>query len=303
MDEIIRLGKKFEFDNAYWENPKEYNFINLYQVGELYCADNYEIVEHRQVCHEITCIISGRGYVFTDGKAMKAAERDVFLTKKNQIHRINSAQDSPLRYYYLAFDFNERAEQQPYLAVKEWFLSEQEVVAKDAVGLAHPFSKIMTEMYCFSRNSSEMVGTYIDQILYLTCRLFANKEPIRYLPKGADGSVGRVVYAVIRYVDENIYNIGTILDIARGLNYNSSYLSRAFRKEMGVTLQTYVSERKMEKAVEMLKLGHMTVTQIAQRLNFESVQSFSKFFKRAMGIPPAEYRRACAEGRNTADGR
>ena len=40
-----------------------------------------------------------------------------------------------------------------------------------------------------------------------------------------------------------------------------------------------------------MKSGRYTVTQIAMRLGYDTLQSFSKAFRRVMGVPPTEYLR------------
>lgn len=103
--------------------------------------------------------------------------------------------------------------------------------------------------------------------------------------------VGYTVYAVVRYISENIFNIDSIGKMARELGYCDSYLSRVFKEKMGMTLQSYVTMKKMEKAVEMIEQGNFTITEIALKLSFESLQSFSKSFRRTVGVSPMEYRK------------
>ena len=104
MDDAGKLGRQFEFENAFWAKPVKCNFVNLYQVGELGCECDFKIDEHLQICHEVTYIISGDGYVTTDSKELKATAGDIFLTRKGQMHAIRADKQSEMRYYYLAFD-------------------------------------------------------------------------------------------------------------------------------------------------------------------------------------------------------
>ena len=53
----------------------------------------------------------------------------------------------------------------------------------------------------------------------------------------------------------------------------------------------------MEAGIELMKTGRYSVTQIAMRLGYDTLQSFSKAFRRVMDIPPTEYlRRLRTEG-------
>ena len=47
----------------------------------------------------------------------------------------------------------------------------------------------------------------------------------------------------------------------------------------------------MEAGIELMKSGRYNVTQIAMRLGYDTLQSFSKAFRRVMDVPPTEYLR------------
>jgi len=300
MDETSSAGRQFEFENAFWGQPKKCNFINLFQVGELCCEGNFEIENHLQVCHEITYIISGEGFVCTDSKLMKASPGDVFLTRKGQMHSIKSDKQSVMRYYYLAFDFNSFSDQKPYSVLKDLFLIKSDIREKDNLEIDNPFSKLMSEMYYVSDYSNEMANSYIEQVLLLVCRLYRHNRATPYVPIKTIKPVGYTVYSVIRHINENIYNIDSIGQMSKDLGYCDSYLSRVFKEKMGTTLQAYITMKKMEKAVEMIERGDFTITEIALRLHFESLQSFSKSFRRTIGISPMEYRREYNKKQNEA---
>ena len=292
MDDAGKLGRQFEFENAFWAKPVKCNFVNLYQVGELGCECDFKIDDHLQICHEVTYIISGDGYVTTDSKELKATAGDIFLTRKGQMHAIRADKQSEMRYYYLAFDFNEDTEKPPFNAAKELFSADNGIKMHDSMEIDKPFSKLISEMYYLYDYSDEMVNTYIEQILLLICRLFSNRvQSSDYIPSKSAKPVGYTVYAVVRYISENIFNIDSIGKMARELGYCDSYLSRVFKEKMGMTLQSYVTMKKMEKAVEMIEQGNFTITEIALKLSFESLQSFSKSLRRTVGVSPMEYRK------------
>jgi len=291
VNDTSLYGRQYEFEKAYWGKPIPYNFVNLMQIGEISCESNFEIVEHLQICHEITYILSGEGFVYTDGKMVKASPGDVFLTRKDQMHAIKADEHCSLRYFYLAFEFNEGCNKEPYTALKNLFLMRNDLKEKDTLDISYPFNKAISELYYSGQFAHEMIGTYIDQILLLTCRLFTQKEVVKYLPIKSIRPVGYTVYAVIRYINENIMQITSIKSMAKELGYCEGYLSRIFKEKMGMTIQSYITMKKMEKAVEMIEQNHFTITEIALHLNYESVQSFSKSFKRTLGLSPAEYRK------------
>lgn len=79
---------------------------------------------------------------------------------------------------------------------------------------------------------------------------------------------------------------------ARRLNITPNYLSRIVKRITGKTVVGCIDEMLAIEATWMLKSTRLTVTQIADRLNFASAPSFDKFYKRMRGCPPLSLRTA-----------
>ena len=110
-----------------------------------------------------------------------------------------------------------------------------------------------------------------------------------YLPAVSVDSLGNSVYTVIKFIDRNIFEKIDLKMIAHEVGYNYSYISDVFKKKTGITIQKYISNRKIQEATELLKFGKLTINQVAQKLNYANVQSFNKAFKRTIGYSPSEY--------------
>ena len=79
-------------------------------------------------------------------------------------------------------------------------------------------------------------------------------------------------------------------DVANHVNISTYYLSKIFKKEMGVNFITYVTGRKMDLAKEMLVNTDIPVLNIALDLAYNEANYFSKAFKKKTGLTPSEYR-------------
>lgn len=79
----------------------------------------------------------------------------------------------------------------------------------------------------------------------------------------------------------------SVSGIAKELSLNEDYIIRCFKKEMGITPHRYLAIMKKEQAISYLR-QRMSCTEIAERLGFESVSSFSYFFKHETGIGPGK---------------
>lgn len=82
----------------------------------------------------------------------------------------------------------------------------------------------------------------------------------------------------------------TIKELAEYTNLSPSYLSRLFKKELGISISDYISEKKIEKAENLLKYSDFTFIEIANYLAFSSQSHFIQTFKKAVGLTPKKYR-------------
>lgn len=79
-------------------------------------------------------------------------------------------------------------------------------------------------------------------------------------------------------------------DIADTLGISSSYLSRLFKRETGVSLQDFINNVRVEKAANLLIYSEETLPGIAEYVNFPSQSYFGKIFKQRMEMTPKQYR-------------
>lgn len=78
-------------------------------------------------------------------------------------------------------------------------------------------------------------------------------------------------------------------ETALSLDVSSIYLSHLFKKETGITFSAYVTKLRIEKAKELLRQGDKKIYEISEMVGYQTVQYFSKVFKRETGKTPGEF--------------
>lgn len=97
-----------------------------------------------------------------------------------------------------------------------------------------------------------------------------------------------IVNKAVRYIRENYRTTVSLQEVADALNINRAYLSRLFKKYTRRTIVTYINDRKMEKAHELIEQGSMPMKEIAAEVGFQNYNYFSQMFKKYYGKSPSE---------------
>ena len=79
--------------------------------------------------------------------------------------------------------------------------------------------------------------------------------------------------------------------LARGANMSAGHLSRQFRLAYGESPYSYLMTRRIERAMALLRLGDLSVTEVCFAVGCSSLGTFSTRFTELVGMPPSEYRR------------
>ena len=115
---------------------------------------------------------------------------------------------------------------------------------------------------------------------------FAGK--MRLLQKNA--STSKPVSDCIDYIYAHLTERITIDDLAEHVSLSSSYLSRLFKQELGISVSDYIREKKLERAQNFLRYTDQSFAEIANILAFSSQSHFTQAFKNHTGMTPKKYR-------------
>lgn len=88
-----------------------------------------------------------------------------------------------------------------------------------------------------------------------------------------------------------------IVELARELGISQEYLSRAFRARFGVSPLQFRQDLRIDAAVRLLGSGALSCKEVASRLGFADVQTFTKAFVRHRGQTPGKLARELAHAR------
>jgi AraC-like DNA-binding protein len=100
------------------------------------------------------------------------------------------------------------------------------------------------------------------------------------------------VHDCIKIVVNNLANVPTIEELAHRIGCSTSFLTKHFKEETGLTINQYVRYRRMDEAKRLLHYTKYSLSEISALLGFSSQPYFANTFKRECGITPKQYRLA-----------
>lgn len=98
-----------------------------------------------------------------------------------------------------------------------------------------------------------------------------------------------VIRKVINHISVNLSEKLTLTGLAEQYFVNPSYLSTLFKKEMGVTVSSYINQQRIRLAVRLFNMGHTGIQEVAAQCGIDDVSYFRKIFKKNIGMSPSDY--------------
>lgn len=148
------------------------------------------------------------------------------------------------------------------------------------VGKLFDGDRNMTEL-CALNTREEIVHWFRERLFFPVSNLLVHQEETQYIN-------------IANRMTEMIHG-GFLSDLslelcAKVLNYHPVYLSRVFKKHMGIAFSDYLSDCRMNWAKETLESTEMKISEIGEKLQYKNTSAFIRTFRKAVGMTPGQYR-------------
>lgn len=128
------------------------------------------------------------------------------------------------------------------------------------------------------------------EMLYL---LSAQEEPEIEAPPDSllDRNLARSLAETRRYMEEHLDEPLTIPALSRRACLSATTFKEEFRRLYGLPVHTWLRQRRMERAAELLHTPGLSLETVAQAVGYSSVSQFVAAFRRYYGVTPGKYRK------------
>lgn len=132
------------------------------------------------------------------------------------------------------------------------------------------------------------VITHLQTALLLELKRLADRE--ENLRQQTATRQDKIFHQFLRLV--NLYGLRErkIEFYADKLCVTPNHLGAVIKKASGLTVMQWLNRHAIQKAKVLLRYSDLPIWEVAERMNFANPSFFSKFFKREIGMTPAEYR-------------
>lgn len=227
------------------------------------------------VCPEIWIhyVLDGNGYF--NGQRLERGK--AFITYKNSYCEYYPDRDTPWSYAWI----NLRGDDSDALLKAFGFPAETAVFDFDYADKLRALLPILLPESIISDVPYQYKVSLARLILSLNCRTETALELM-----GSE----RLVETAKSYIKLNLHEELKVETIASELHIDRKYLRNLFKRYTGLSTLEYLLDRRLKRAKELLETTDVSIGAIAASVGYSDQLTFSRMFKKHIGISPTEYR-------------
>lgn len=117
-------------------------------------------------------------------------------------------------------------------------------------------------------------------------------DPTFQLPADfeSNGGINNVDIA-LNYIEENIENKLTLVNVSKNSYLSPAYLSRLFKEYFKINFSNYIRTRKIALAQQQLIATDEPIDKVSKRIGFSRANYFNKVFKETTTLTPLQFRK------------
>lgn len=228
----------------------------------------------RQPFYTLHYVLRGKGFLFFRGKSYEVCEGQFFVLPINENIKYIPDKADPWKYFW--FDFSGSL-------AHEFFL---ELYADSPVISGIP----KEESYAIFEGLFQELATNGTARYYAVLSCFFGVLNKLAKPEAKTEKISFTESAK-QFMELNFRSAEFTVDVlCKMLHISHSYLCKIFKREMGMSMKSYLTNLRVNEASRLLKHSDATVKEIAFQVGFSDEINFMKTFKLYVGKTPSECR-------------
>lgn len=230
--------------------------------------NNMNFPRHIHNSYEIILMLGGEMNVTVDMDDYTLRDGDALMIFPNQIHSLSSEQSE-----HITFAFSP-------LLVSAYSTKLSDKIPADG---KFRMPEHLKDALCALGSDSTVVEK--KGALYSVCAFF--DKTAEYKPRS---SGSEPFFRIFTFVENNYTSECSLYDAVREVGMNYAYVSRMFKRLVGVSYNEYVNMLRLDRACYLMENTTKSITECALESGFSSTHTFNRNFKEHYGITPYKYR-------------
>lgn len=253
------LSQKFTYNHGTYQNITKTSFSM-----------------HSHNCYELILFLKGDATHVVEDRKYKLSKNDLIIIR-------------PSEYHYIQIDGNKEYERFNILISPEnedFKQAVQLVKEIEVINLsANPIAlELFKKMDFYKTKLSEVEFERITILLLV--ELFYNLSIYRDQAK-QHSAISLFLSEALNYINENLYTVENVEEIANKLYVTPSYLFRIFKKELKTTPKKYITDKRLLMAQTMISMGK-SPTEVFTACGFNDYTAFYRSYTSFFGHSPSK---------------
>ncbi|MBU0482984.1 MAG: AraC family transcriptional regulator [Proteobacteria bacterium] len=239
--------------------------------------------EHTHPAYMFVLAFDDHTKIYLKGKIISTRPRHIFTLSPDIAHT-ELAGDLPPRYLALMIDKTFWLEQLRLYPEAQPLILNGNFVESPSDFLP-TCKKFMIECQNISSGSEAILNALsLELCHYLIRAIWQIKSPKETISSRFE------IDRVIEFIQTNMANKISIIDMAKVACMSPSNFSRVFKKEVGTSPYDYLLDNRLIQAKKILQAGDKEISEVALDCGFSSTSHFSAKFSRKYNLSPAKFR-------------
>lgn len=248
----------------------QYNHLGSPDYCKVEKGENFSFPLHLHHCFEIIIVLSGEMVVSVDKHAVPLTAGNALLIFPNQIHELRSNESEHILCIF-----------SPTLV---------QAYTTKVLGKIPKPCRFTPDRYLIEQlKTMDPSSSTVEKkgLLYSLCAQFdANAV---YIDKKSDSE--KLLHHIFSFVEQHFDGDCSLSHLSHTLGYDYAYLSRYFKKTIGLSFNAYITHYRISRACYLMENTTLSVSHCAFESGFTSLRSFNRIFKENLHVTPTQYRK------------
>lgn len=243
---------------------------------------------HYHTRYELYYLYSGERFYFVQDKTYHIKKGSLVLIPPNVIHATSNVKNIAYERFLITFFDDE---------IKYFCNCFPDInfyeIFKNGIYVVNfsPKDQLVIESIFENMNHTEHYGKkqfFLMQVLFLANK---NKEEKNVVDNKQLHGTQKTITEVVAHINNNFQTELNLENISAEFFIDSCYLSRIFKKTVGMSFVDYINNVRVMEAKKLLTATDESIISIAESVGFKSNTHFGRVFKKVTGTSPLQYRK------------